>query len=110
MELIGLAGFDAVFIDMEHFALDLSDDEVKLLAAERVGITPIVRPPGFDPACILQLLDIGVQGVCIPHIAGAAGARAAVKAVCYPPSGDRGVLHYSRAADYGILPPLDHIE
>jgi len=32
------------------------------MAAERVGVTPIVRTPGFDPAFILRLLDIGRPG------------------------------------------------
>ena len=51
------------------------------MTAERVGVTPIVRTPGFDPAFILRLLDIGVQGIHVPHVDGAATARAAVKAV-----------------------------
>src|SRR6266568_220381 len=57
VEIIGLAGFDAAFIDMEHTAFDLHDVSLMVMAAERVGITPIVRTPGFDPAFILRLLD-----------------------------------------------------
>jgi 2-keto-3-deoxy-L-rhamnonate aldolase RhmA len=63
VEIIGLAGFDAAFIDMEHTSYDLHDVQLAVMAAERVGITPIVRTPGFDPAFILRLLDMGVQGV-----------------------------------------------
>ena len=59
VELIGLPGFDAAFIDLEHTAFDLHDVQIAVMAAERVGITPIVRTPGFDPAFILRLLDIG---------------------------------------------------
>ena len=54
--IIGLAGFDAAFIDMEHTAFDLHDVTQVVMAAERVGITPRVRTPGFDPAFILRLL------------------------------------------------------
>ena len=50
VELIGLAGFDAAFIDMEHTSFDLHHVQLAVMAAERVGITPIVRTPGFDPA------------------------------------------------------------
>jgi 2-keto-3-deoxy-L-rhamnonate aldolase RhmA len=110
VEIIGHAGFDAVFIDMEHTAYDLRDIQVMILAAERVGITPIVRTPGFDPALILRLLDGGAQGIQVPHIGGAAEARAAVQAVRYPPLGDRGMIGSSRAADYGKLPTLRHME
>src|SRR5712671_6635824 len=109
VEIIGLAGFDAALIDMEHTSLDLHDVQACVMAAERVGITPIVRTPGFDPAFILRLLDMGVQGIQVPHIGDAAAARAAVKAVRYPPLGDRGMAAGSRAADYGRIPLVDHM-
>src|SRR5216684_667444 len=75
VEIIGLAGFDAAFIDMEHTTVDLHDVQLMVMAAERVGITPIVRTPGFDPAFILRLLDMGVQGIQVPHISDARAAR-----------------------------------
>ena len=84
VEIIGHAGFDAAFIDMEHTSFDLRDVQLMVMAAERVGITPIVRTPGFDPAFILRLLDMGVQGIQVPHISDARAAREAVKAVRYP--------------------------
>src|SRR5579864_4235948 len=109
VEIIGLAGFDAAFIDMEHTSLDLHDVQACVMAAERVGITPIVRTPGFDPAFILRLLDMGVQGIQVPHVDSAATARAAVQAVRYPPLGDRGMAAGSRAAEYGKIPLPEHM-
>ena len=109
VELIGLAGFDAAFIDMEHTSFDLHDVQLAVMAAERVGITPIVRTPGFDPAFILRLLDMGVQGIQVPHVGDAATAHAAVKAARYPPQGDRGMAAGSRAADYGKIPLVEHM-
>jgi 4-hydroxy-2-oxoheptanedioate aldolase len=109
VELIGHAGFDAAFIDLEHTSFDLRDVQLMVMAAERLGITPIVRTPGFDPAFILRLLDMGVQGVQLPHIDGAAAAREAVKAVRYPPLGERGMAGPSRAADYGKVPQAEHL-
>src|SRR3974390_3611193 len=98
VEIIGLAGFDAAFIDMEHTSFDLHDVQSMVMAAERIGITPIVRTPGFDPAFILRLLDMGVQGIQVPHVGDAATARSAVKAVRYPPLGERGMAAGSGAA------------
>ena len=98
VEIIGHAGFDGVFIDMEHMAFDLREVQRMVMAAERVGITPLVRTPGFDPALILRLLDCGAQGIHVPHVTSAQMARAAVKATFYPPLGDRGVLAASRAS------------
>ncbi len=109
VEIIGHAGFDAAFIDLEHTSLDLRDVQLMVMAAERMGITPIVRTPGFDPAFILRLLDMGVQGIQLPHVNDAEAARAAVRAVRYPPLGDRGLMGGSRAADYGMNPLKDHM-
>ena len=109
VEIIGLSGFDAAFIDMEHTSLDLHDVQACVMAAERVGVTPIVRTPGFDPAFILRLLDMGVQGIQVPHVSSPETAREAVKAVRYPPHGERGMAAGSRAANYGKTPLLEHM-
>src|SRR6266852_6363329 len=109
VEIIGLAGFDAAFIDMEHTSFDLRDIQLMVMAAERAGVTPIVRTPGFDPAFILRLLDMGVQGIQVPHVSDPATAREAVAAVRYPPDGDRGMAAGGRAADYGKIPLLEHM-
>jgi 4-hydroxy-2-oxoheptanedioate aldolase len=110
VEIIGHAGFDAAFIDMEHTSFDLRDIQLMVMAAERVGITPIVRTPGFDPAFILRLLDMGVQGIQVPHISDARAAREAVNAVRYAPLGDRGMAGASRASGYGTVSMKDHME
>ena len=109
VEIIGLAGFDAAFIDMEHTAFDLHDVSLMVMAAERVGITSLVRTPGFDPAFILRLLDMGVQGIQVPHVSSAATAREAIQAVRYPPLGERGMAAGSRVAEYGRIPLLEHM-
>ena len=110
VEIIGLAGFDAAFIDMEHTSYALHDVQLAVMAAERVGITPIVRTPGFDPAFVLRLLDMGVQGIQLPHVSDVRAAREAVKAVRYAPLGERGMAGASRATDYGKIPLSAHME
>ena len=110
VEIIGHAGFDAAFIDLEHTSFDLRDVQLMVMAAERVGITPIVRTPGFDPAFVLRLLDMGVQGIQLPHISDARAAREAVKAVRYAPLGERGMAGASRASVYGKVAMKDHLE
>ncbi len=109
VELIGLAGFDAAFIDMEHTTFDLETVGNMIRAAELVGITPVIRVPDNNPKHILRLLDAGAQGIYVPHIASAADARAAVEAVRYPPLGARGMAGASRAADYGHTPLAEHM-
>ena len=88
---------------MEHTSYDLHDVQLAVMAAECVGITSIVRTPGFDPAFILRLLDMGVQGIQVPHVSSAETARRAVQAVRDPPLGERGMAADSRTAEYGWI-------
>ena len=79
VEIAGRAGYDGVRFDLEHEASGLEDIKVKVIAAERAGISPIVRIPNCDANYILRLLDLGVQGITIPGITcPACGSGAAV--------------------------------
>ncbi|MCH7606519.1 MAG: hypothetical protein IH962_05125 [Chloroflexi bacterium] len=109
VEIIGLAGYDAAFIDMEHTTFDLPLVSEMIRSAELVGVTSIVRVPGNDANLILRLLDMGAEGIIIPHIEGVEGAKRAVDAVRYPPLGHRGAAGGSRAARFGTVSWEDHI-
>lgn len=109
VEIIALAGFDGAFIDMEHtgFDLQLVGDMIRI--ADLTGITSIVRVPENNPKLILRILDMGAQGIQVPHIEGIEGARRAVDAVRYPPLGQRGAAGSTRAAGYGSTPWQEHM-
>jgi len=109
VEIIGIAGFDAAFIDMEHTAFDLSLVQQMIIAAELVGISPIVRVSDSDPGFILRVLDMGAQGIVIPHVDGLEGAKEAVDAVRYAPIGTRGGAGGTRAASFGDVSWADHV-
>jgi len=109
VEVIGLAGFDAAFIDMEHTSVDLPMVEAMLRACDLAGITSIVRVPDNNPKTILRVLDAGAQGIQVPHIADVNDAVAAVKAVRYAPLGERGMAGSTRAARYGAVPLKEHM-
>lgn len=107
--IIALAGFDGAFIDMEHSVFDLQTVGEMIRVADLCDITPVVRFPDENPKTILRLLDMGAQGIQVPHISGAEGARRAVEAVRYPSLGDRGGAGSSRAAGYGSLSWMEHM-
>ena len=63
------AGFDSLFIDMEHSTLSI--DDVSQICSHGLlsGVTPFVRVPyqcgnGF----VQRVLDGGAMGVIFPHI------------------------------------------
>jgi 2-keto-3-deoxy-L-rhamnonate aldolase RhmA len=83
------AGFDWLFIDMEHGALSVQEATQLCIAALPTGITPVVRVCGgaFDEGT--RALDNGAQGLVIPHISTPAQAKRVVDAFRFPPLGSR---------------------
>ncbi len=109
VEIIGLAGFDAAFIDMEHSAFDFKLVEEMARACDVVGISSLARVPDNNPKTILRILDMGVQGIQVPHIKNSDDALAVVRAVRYAPLGERGMGGSTRATRYGAVPLNEHI-
>lgn len=102
-ELLALAGFDALIIDHEHGAGELTGAIQLMQGISATNSSPIIRVPWNDPVALKRALDIGPQGVMIPSINSAAEARAAIKACRYPPQGIRGAAYgLVRATDYGL--------
>jgi len=99
-EIISEVGFDWVWIDMEHAAIDLVQAQI-MTQALRPGCAAIVRVPWNDSVWIKKTLDIGCDGVIIPLINTAEEARAAVQACKYPSEGIRS-LGLARASKYGM--------
>lgn len=100
-ELIGLKGFDWLLIDMEHGPGDYTNLITQLQGIQAAGSSvPIVRVEWNDAAVIKRVLDAGAYGVMVPGIRTVQEARAAARAVRYPPKGIRG-LASSRCAGYG---------
>ena len=90
-EVAAGSGLDWLLIDMEHSANTLESVLVQLQVAAAYPIAPLVRAPYNDAVAIKQILDLGAQNVLVPMVSSAEEARAAVRAVRYPPEGVRGV-------------------
>lgn len=67
-EMIAGAGFDFIWIDAEHGALDRRDIQTHLLACRAAGAAGLVRVPSKDPDGIKGVLDMGADGVIIPMV------------------------------------------
>lgn len=99
-ELLSLAGFDWLFIDMEHGTMSISDAQ-RMVQAVKNECSAVIRVAENKPIFIKQALDIGADGVIVPLINSAAEARQAVESARYPPAGKRSV-GLARAHDYGL--------
>jgi 4-hydroxy-2-oxoheptanedioate aldolase len=92
------AGFDTLYIDLEHGSFSLETAGQICIAALGAGIAPFVRVPAL--ADIPRVLDGGALGVIAPHIRSAQNARAVVAAAKFPPLGER--------SNAGSLPHLQY--
>lgn len=104
VEIAAAAGFDAVVLDREHGPVDVSDLLPLVAAAHGAGIHAVVRVPANDGPMICAALDVGADGVLVPHVGSAAAAASAVAAARHAPEGHRGVNPIVRAAGYGADP------
>ncbi|MDP1731181.1 MAG: aldolase/citrate lyase family protein [Devosia sp.] len=100
VELVALAGFDGIILDMEHGAYGTESLGPLVLAARARGIYPLVRVRTGEPSEIGAALDAGAAGVIVPQIGSAEEARRAVRAARFAPDGNRGANPFVRGADY----------
>jgi len=88
-ELMGLAGFDWVCVDMQH-GLAGHDALVGMLQVlDKTGTPSFVRVPWNQPDHIMKALDAGAHGVIVPMVNTVEDARRAVGACRYAPDGYR---------------------
>jgi 2-keto-3-deoxy-L-rhamnonate aldolase RhmA len=69
------AGFDMLYIDLEHSPLTMDATGQICMACLDIGIMPAVRVPANTPDYISRILDAGALGVIAPHVRSAAEAR-----------------------------------
>jgi 2-dehydro-3-deoxyglucarate aldolase/4-hydroxy-2-oxoheptanedioate aldolase len=109
-EILDAAGFDYFVIDMEHAFYDMSDIAPILEFARKTEISSVVRIPRLDYAYVAKVLDMGAEGIWVPHLDTVEEAQALVSYGKYPPEGKRGAAvpifrqkerqEFKDAADY----------
>jgi 4-hydroxy-2-oxoheptanedioate aldolase len=88
---MAVAGFDWLFLDMEHGVMSLDACAQICVAALDAGIAPIARVPNGEYAIATRALDNGALGIVMPHVDTAEEAREVVSKLKYPPVGHRSM-------------------
>jgi 4-hydroxy-2-oxoheptanedioate aldolase len=101
------AGFDTLYVDVEHSSFSLETTGQICMAALEAGIAPFVRVPANTPDYISRVLDGGALGVIAPHIRSAQEAREVVKAAKYPPLGERSNAGTLPHLHFRTFPPAE---
>ena len=101
------AGFDMIYIDLEHSTLTLEATGQICQAALNVGIAPMVRLPANTPEYIQRVLDAGALGIIAPGVRSAKEARDVVRAAKYAPLGERGAGGAMPHLEYRTFPTAE---
>ena len=96
------AGGEVAFIDAEHCPWETTGLREAVLAARSVGVSPLVRVTKPDMIEIRKALEMGAEGVIVPHVRTIEEMELCVRAAKFPPKGRRGFDTTVRAAQYGM--------
>ena len=107
-EALGFHGFEFVWIDEEHSALNRTGTLNHIMAVSSSGAAAIVRVPWNDPVLAKAVLEMGPDGIIFPMVCTADEARAAAAACLYPPKGIRG-FGPRRSIRYSAMPNDEYL-
>lgn len=100
-ELYSHIGFDWLWFETEHTTMGLESVLTMLQTTNGADVSTVVRVPWNDKTMIKRVLDTGPDGILIPLVNTREEAEYAVRAMKYPPAGERGA-GLSRAQCYGL--------
>ena len=124
-QMLSNSGFDWLFIDMEHGAIDIASCYNMITATSGSACSPVVRVMEPSITFTKPVLDSGAMGIIFPMITSNETAEAAVAAVRYPPAGERGwgpfdvpmrwqkngsIEYYKSSDDIVIISLIEHID
>ena len=98
-EILAEAGYDGLWVDMEHSPMDTQDAQ-NILQAVGGRVECIFRVPLNDEIWIKKSLDSGAAGIIVPQVNSVEEAQRAVRFCKYPLQGSRSV-GAARAQAYG---------
>ena len=107
-EMVGALGYDYLWIDTEHEAMDYETVLMQIIACKAGGAASLVRIPYNEPYLAKRVLEMGPDGIIFPMINSAQELKAAMDACMYPPMGARG-FGPRRACRYGAEDLMEYI-
>ncbi|ODU22425.1 MAG: hypothetical protein ABS87_02165 [Sphingomonas sp. SCN 67-18] len=100
VEVLGGTALDFVVLDAEHAAFDIPTLDACILAARAWSLPVLVRVPALDSPLTGAVLDMGAQGVFLPHVVTPDDAAHGMAAALYH-GGRRGLTGSARSGGYG---------
>jgi len=108
--IFAAAGYDFVFIDMEHGNYNMETVADLIRGAKSAGMATIIRVPRLETFFISRVLDAGAEGIMVPMISTKEQAEEIVRYSKYTPLGQRGFGNQTGQTDYKPLKTPDFMK
>lgn len=107
--IAGLAGYDFIWVDLEHSNLSLENLLSHIIAIQAGGTDVIVRVPQDDLTFTKKVLEMGPDGIIFPMVKTAEQAKNLIGSTLYPPYGTRG-FGPQHAIKFGFEDVLEYVD
>ena len=108
-ELVGMLGFDCVWICNEHIGIDPSRMESLIRACRISGMDAVVRVKPANYQALLHPLEFGAKGIMCPRVQDVDEVRELVRNIKFYPEGRRGVDGVNAEAGFGLIPFQEYL-
>ena len=109
VELVGLLGFDSIWICNEYKGIDPMTLENMVRAGRSTGTECIIRTGASNLDEINRYLSTGANGLMIPHVQSPDLARRVIRSAKFPPIGKREVEFVNADAKHGLMNMHDYL-
>ena len=104
------AGYDAIYVDLEHTAISLETTAMLCTASIGFGLVPLVRVPSHDHHYMTRVIDTGAMGMIVPHVDTREQAQHIVDTCKFPPVGHRSISGTNPVTHYRPMAPAEAVE
>lgn len=108
--MMAAAGWDYLILDNEHNAFSSETIQTLALVASYEEVTLLVRIPSLEYHHIARTLDLGVDGIVVPHVETGEEADTLVRSSRYFPRGERGASLSSKSARFPGIDVNDYLK
>lgn len=110
LDIAGTVGFDFAVIDSEHAVMDRETLEHMILAAEVNDVIPMIRVPDNIPYLLRNYMEMGAQGILVPHVNNGEECKRAQEALRYPPYGTASCCRSIHSDGYNPANWMDYLD
>jgi len=110
VDMIGLFGFDGVWICNEHAPIDADRLAHLIRTAGQNNLDTIVRVQRASYNSYIHPLELGASGIMVPHCKSASEVAGVVKDTRFHPTGRRPLDSGNADGNYCMVPLLDYMQ